>query len=125
MLSLIGESVGFVRGSHMDFSLRKLTSMQLMCIFIFLWSTYTQLRMNFILARLRKNQYGDIVTKDHKIPFGELFNYITNPLQFTEILVYVTMSGILWQASTFHYITFFVIMNQVCNGFIKSSIYFN
>lgn len=72
-----------------------------------------QLESNFILARLRKNQYGDVVTKEHKIPIGGLFNYISNPLQLTEILMYLMLSGILWQASTFHYVTLFVIINQV------------
>ncbi|XP_029667608.1 polyprenol reductase [Formica exsecta] len=113
LVSLIGESEGFVRDSHTDLSLHKLTIAQLVYAFIFLWSTYMQLESNFILARLRKNQYGDVVTKEHKIPIGGLFNYISNPLQLTEILMYLMLSGILWQASTFHYVTLFVIINQV------------
>lgn len=72
-----------------------------------------QLKSNFILAGLRKNQHGNVVTKEHKIPFGGLFNYISNPLQLTEIMIYLMLSGILYQASTFHYITLFVIINQV------------
>lgn len=106
----------------MNFVLRKLTIMQLICASIFLWSTYKQLRTNFILAGLRKNQHGDVVTNEYKIPYGELFNYISNPLELMEILVYLMISAILWQASTFHYITIFVIMNQVWNnsmGFIN------
>jgi len=92
--------------------------MKLTCALIFLLSTYLQYRANVIFAGLRKNQYGDIVTKEHKIPFGELFNYISNPLQLTEIFVYLTLSVILWQASTFHYITIFVVVNQVQNNFL-------
>lgn len=97
----------------MDLSLHNLTTVQLMCAFIFLWSTYMQLESNFILAKLRKNLHGDVVTKEHKIPFGGLFKYISNPLQFTEIIMYIMLSGILWQTSTFHYVTLFVIINQV------------
>lgn len=98
-------------GSPID--LPKLTIVQLMCAIIFLCSTYMQLESNFILAKLRKNQHGDVVTKEHKIPFDGLFKYISNPLQFTEIIVYIMLSGILWQTSIFHYVTLFVIINQV------------
>ncbi|XP_050465336.1 polyprenol reductase-like [Cataglyphis hispanica] len=113
LVSLIGESEGFVRGSHTDLSSHKLTIAQLVCAIIFLWSTYIQLKSNFILASLRKNQYGDVVTKEHKIPIGGLFNYISNPLQLSEIIIYLMLSGILWQASTFHYVTLFVMINQI------------
>ncbi|XP_011698340.1 PREDICTED: polyprenol reductase-like isoform X2 [Wasmannia auropunctata] len=123
--SLIGESKGFVRGSHANFFLHKLTAIQPICAFIFLCSTYMQLRTNYILAGLRKNQHGDVVTKEHKIPFGELFNYISNPLELTEILVYLMLSTILWQASTFHYITVFVILNQVARAFFSDQWYRN
>ncbi|XP_070153254.1 uncharacterized protein [Polyergus mexicanus] len=113
LVCLIGECEGFVRDSHTDLSLHKLTIAQLVYAFIFLCLTYMQLESNFILARLRKNQYGDVVTKEHKIPIGGLFNYISNPLQLTEILMYLMLSGILCQASTFHYVTLFVIINQI------------
>ncbi|XP_071651692.1 polyprenal reductase [Temnothorax longispinosus] len=125
MLSLIGESEGFVGGSRTSIFLHKLTNMQLICAFIFLWSTYMQLRTNFVLAGLRKNQHGDVISKEHKIPVGELFNYISNPLQFTEILLYLTLSAILWQASTFHYITIFVIVNQVACAIFSDQWYRN
>lgn len=113
MLSLIGESEGFVRSSQASFSFHKFTTIQFICAFIFLWSTYMQLRSNYILAGLRKNKHGDVVTKEHKIPFGELFNYVSSPLQLTEILMYLMLSAILWQSTTIHYFTIFVIMNQV------------
>ncbi|XP_020278245.1 polyprenol reductase-like isoform X1 [Pseudomyrmex gracilis] len=123
--SLVGESKGFVRGSHADFSLHKITITQLLCVLIFLWSTYTQLKSNYILAGLRKNQHGDVVTKEHKIPTGGLFNYVSNPLQLTEILVYLALSAVLWQASTFHYVTVFVIINQVEYAYLSHQWYRN
>lgn len=96
--------------SSFDF---EFTTTQLVCATIFLWSSYMQFKINFILANLRKNAHGVIVTKDYKIPYGELFQYISNPLQFTEILMYIMLSVILWDASTYHYITIWVICNQV------------
>lgn len=134
-LCIVGESKGFIRGmfskiykhillsqftyiafitdSYTSLLLYKLTITELICTLICLWSSYVQLKSNFILAGLRKNEDGEIVTKEHKIPFGGLFKYITNPLQFTEIIIYIMLSVILWQASTFHYITIWVITNQV------------
>ncbi|XP_070153336.1 polyprenal reductase-like isoform X2 [Polyergus mexicanus] len=112
-LCIIGESEGFIRDSHESVILYKLTTIELICMFIWLWSSYMQLKSNFILAGLRKNQHGDVITKEHKIPFGGLFKYISNPLQFTEIIIYIILSVILWQASTFHYITIWVITNQL------------
>lgn len=119
LLSLVGESELFVRGLHIGLFSNKLTTTELMCGLIFLLSTYLQFRANVIFAELRKNQYGDIVTKEHKIPFGELFNYISNPLQLTEIFLYLMLSAILWQASTFHYITIFVILNQIETAYLS------
>nr|XP_012228980.1 PREDICTED: polyprenol reductase-like [Linepithema humile] len=124
-LSIIGESELFVRGSHVGLLSHKLTIMELMCALIFLLSTYLQLRTNVIFAGLRKNQHGDIVTKEHKIAFGELFNYISNPLQLTEIILYLTLSVILWPASTFHYITIFVVLNQIETAYLSHQWYQN
>ncbi|CAL1684254.1 unnamed protein product [Lasius platythorax] len=112
-LCIVGESKGFIRDSHTSLFLYKLTTTELICALICLCSSYMQLKSNFILAGLRKNQHGDIVTKEHKIPFGGLFKYISNPLQFTEIIIYIMLSVILWEASTFHYITIWVILNQL------------
>ncbi|XP_050465335.1 polyprenol reductase-like isoform X2 [Cataglyphis hispanica] len=112
-LCIIGESEGFIRDSNTNVILYKLTTIELICVLICLWSSYMQLKSNFILARLRKNQHGDIVSKEHKIPFGGLYKYISSPLQLTEIIIYIMLSVILWQASTFHYITIWVITNQL------------
>jgi len=74
-----------------------------------------QLKTNFILAKLRKNVHGDIVSLEHKIPSDGLFKCIAGPLQLCEIFIYLMLSVILWQASTYHYVTFWVISNQVKN----------
>ncbi|EFN76188.1 3-oxo-5-alpha-steroid 4-dehydrogenase 3 [Harpegnathos saltator] len=100
-------------GPQTNRSWNKLTTTTIACAFIFLLSTYMQLHSNFILARLRKNKDGVVVSHDYKIPFYGLFEYVSGPLQFTEILIYVMLSLILWQASTFHYVTVWVIANQI------------
>lgn len=80
---------------------------------LFLLSSYEQLKTNFILADLRKNKKGVVVTKSYKIPNGRFFEYITAPLQLTEIIMYFTLTIILWQSSSFYYIFIWVLVNQV------------
>ncbi|XP_011698341.1 PREDICTED: polyprenol reductase-like [Wasmannia auropunctata] len=113
ILCILGESAGFVKGSHANVSLHKITTVKLVCAFICLWSSYMQLKTNFILAKLRKNTHGDVVSLEYKIPSGGLFKYIAGPLQLCEILIYLMLSMILWQASTYHFVTLWVISNQV------------
>ncbi|XP_011877415.1 PREDICTED: polyprenol reductase isoform X2 [Vollenhovia emeryi] len=113
ILCIIGESEGFVKGSHASVNLDKLTTAKLVCAFICLCSSYMQLKTNLTLANLRKNTHGDVVSFEYKIPSEGLFKYIAGPLQLLEILIYLMLSVILWQASTYHYVTLWVVANQV------------
>ncbi|KAK2588228.1 hypothetical protein KPH14_004261 [Odynerus spinipes] len=112
ILSIMGESDGFVRDSTGPIVLHKLTLLHKACAIIFLWSTFQQLKSNFILSSLRKCG-NKVVSEDYKVPHGGLFDYVSGPLQLTEILVYLMLSVILWQSSTFHYVTIWVVINQV------------
>ncbi|XP_012063939.1 PREDICTED: polyprenol reductase [Atta cephalotes] len=123
ILCILGESGGFVKDSHAILFLHKVTTVKLVCAFICLWASYEQLKTNFILARLRKNSHGDIVSLEHKIPFDGLFKYIAGPLQLCEAIVYLMLSMILCQASTFHYITLWVISNQVVCAYLSDQWY--
>lgn len=71
-----------------------------------------QYQTNVILRNLRKGKDAD-VSYAYKVPVNGLFKYISAPLQFTEIIIYLALSVMLWPASTFHYITLWVISNQV------------
>ncbi|XP_011176075.2 polyprenol reductase [Solenopsis invicta] len=122
-LCIIGETEGFVKDSHGDVFLHKITPIKLVCALICLWSSYMQLKTNFILAKLRKNTHGDIVSLEHKIPSDGLFKYIAGPLQLCEILIYLMLSVILWRASTYHYVTLWVIVNQVECAFLSHQWY--
>ncbi|XP_014471205.1 PREDICTED: polyprenol reductase-like [Dinoponera quadriceps] len=82
-----------------------------------------QLHSNFILAKLRKNKDGAVVSYSHNVPFHGLFEYISNPLQFTEILMYFMLSLILWRASTYHYVTFWVAVNQAEAAYLSHQWY--
>lgn len=68
---------------------------------------------NLILANLRKDHGGKVITKSYKIPHGRLFEYISAPLQLTEIIVYLMLNIILWKSSSFSFVFIFVLVNQV------------
>lgn len=72
-----------------------------------------QYRSNIILSNLRKDKDGVVITKKYKVPHGELFNYITAPLQFTEIILYLCLLIILRNGSMFYYVAVWVVINQV------------
>lgn len=66
-----------------------------------------------ILSKLRRNKEGKSNSTIYKIPHGGLFEYISGALQLTETIIYITLSIILWQSSTYHYVTMWVLINQV------------
>ncbi|XP_043265538.1 polyprenol reductase [Colletes gigas] len=123
LMSVIGESKGFVRGSEGNFSWQKITYVQLICTVIFLSSSYAQLKANYVLRSLRKNKDGETNSNVYKIPRGGLFEYVSGALQITEIIIYVTSSIILWESSTFHYVTLWVLSNQISTAVLTHKWY--
>lgn len=123
LVSLIGESQGFFEDSGEQFYWRRITYFQLVCAIVFVLSSYAQLKTNFILSNLRKDESGKISSTVYKIPHGGLFEYVSGALQITEITVYATLSAILWQSSTFHYVTIWVITNQISTAMLTHKWY--
>ncbi|KAK0170549.1 hypothetical protein PV328_008386, partial [Microctonus aethiopoides] len=109
---IIGESFGFVDGSNGMFHWNRLKMEHFICSAIFLLASYEQLQTNYILANLRKDDHGIVVTKSYKIPYKRLFEYISAPLQFTEIMMYLMLTIILREGSSFYYIFIWVLANQ-------------
>ncbi|XP_014607358.1 PREDICTED: polyprenol reductase [Polistes canadensis] len=112
LISILGELHGFVRDSDKSIDWHNLTFLQIVCANIFLLSSLMQLQSNFILVNLRKSN-NKVVFDGYKVPHGGLFEYLSSPLQLTEIIIYLSVSVILWQSNTFHYVTLWVILNQV------------
>ncbi|XP_053992312.1 polyprenol reductase [Hylaeus volcanicus] len=123
LVSIIGESKGFVEGSEGHFSWQRITYSQLVYAVIFILSSYAQLRANYILRHLRKTKDGEVNANAYKIPYGGLYEYVSGALQITEIIIYVTTSIILWESSTFHYITFWVLSNQISTAVLTHQWY--
>lgn len=118
LLSIIGESNGFVEGTVADFSWNRITPIRLLAACIFLVCSYTQLHACFILRNLRSDENGKTSIHGYKIPHGGLFDYVSGALQTTEIIMYSMLSVILWESHTYHFITLWVFVNQVECAFL-------
>ncbi|XP_043467070.1 polyprenol reductase-like [Leptopilina heterotoma] len=118
MIIILGESEGIVKDSEVNWE----NSLQLKDWFaglIFILMTYEQLKTNQILSNLRKNENGIVVTKEYKIPQGRLFNYISSPLQLTEIAVYGALQIILSDSSSYLFIYLWIVENQFLCAFLS------
>nr|BAM18037.1 similar to CG7840 [Papilio xuthus] len=83
------------------------------CILIFLWACNEQYQTNIIFANLRRDKKtGKIVTEDHKIPNGRLFERVSSPHRLCEVILY-TVLLILIPTKTFFCIYLWVLSNQI------------
>ncbi|XP_066591317.1 polyprenol reductase [Prorops nasuta] len=125
LIAVIGETHSFTKGSHMPLNWRNLTIYHYLLAAIFFWVGIEQHKANLILRNLRKDKTGRFMNSGYAIPTGQLYNYISSPLQFLEILVYMILSLILWQANSFHFITIWVIANQITCCWMNQEWYTN
>lgn len=96
-----------------DINLLKLTVLDCLAIALFLWAWWHQYTTSKILADLRKNKNGEVITNEHKLPFGDWFEYLSSPPQVAEILMYTSITLILYKNTTWWYVYMWVIVNQV------------
>ncbi|XP_041972812.1 polyprenol reductase-like [Aricia agestis] len=89
------------------------TVVALPCIAIFLWAWQEQYQSNVILANLRKDKKsGEVVTEKYKVPMGRMFNYVSSPHRFCEIVLYLVYF-VLIPTKTYFIIFLWVLGNQV------------
>lgn len=79
---------------------------------IFLWACYNQYRSAVILANLRKNEEGEVVCYEHKIPEGGLFKRLSSPHLFCEMIMYLALLIVMWGNTTWPYVFVWVLCNQ-------------
>lgn len=53
------------------------------------------------------------MSEEYKLPQGDLFEYVTCPHLFTEKLMYLCLTIILWGNNTFLFVLTWVVANQV------------
>lgn len=57
---------------------------------------------------------GNIVSDAHKLPQGDWFNVLSSPHQTAEILMYFSITILLWYNITWFFVFTWVLSNQVC-----------
>lgn len=93
-------------------------------IILFLCSSYIQFDSHRVLANLRKDSAGRIVTTKHSIPRGFWFNLVSSPHYMAEIMIYLSLTIVLGGKSLTWWMVFlFVITNQTIAGIITHSWY--
>jgi len=68
---------------------------QVFGIALYFWAVWHQYKSAAILASLRKDKKGQVVTRQHKIPKGDWFYFVSCPHYFAEILIYSALNIVL------------------------------
>ena len=91
---------------------------------LFAVASVLQFQSHTILARLRKDKSGHVVTLKHSIPRGSLFNILSCPHYFAEILIYLSMCIIFnGRSTTWLFVCGFVVLNQIVVGLFNHQWY--
>ncbi|XP_039952794.1 polyprenol reductase isoform X1 [Bactrocera neohumeralis] len=125
ILALLSNTEGFVRGTLPSaFSLKHITLIQCLCIFIFHFSWTQQYKSNMILVNLRKDaKSGEVKTENHLLPTGGFFNIISSPHMFFEIVMYLAILGLLPTSTTWILVVIWVFVNQLANALLTHKWY--
>lgn len=106
-----------------SFSFRNLKVTQVLCCMLFHMCWREQYKSNMIFVDLRKDESGNQVTEEHRIPTGRFFNLITSPHYLFEILIYTIIFCLIPQSNSWMYCTLWVISNQVENAWLTHKWY--
>ncbi|XP_059490244.1 polyprenol reductase [Neocloeon triangulifer] len=90
-----------------------LSAISIAAVGIFLWAFIHQYRTAVILADLRKDGKGKVVTTKHRIPEGDWFEAVSSPHLLAEILMYLTLTMLLWNNTCWLFILVWVLVNQI------------
>lgn len=80
-------------------------------LLVFAWAYCQQWRANVALAGARKRG-GRVVTHEHALLTGGLFDLVSSPQMLTEVVMYGAWYAVLWGGSGWKYVIAFVWGNQ-------------
>ncbi|XP_077333597.1 polyprenal reductase [Lithobates pipiens] len=80
---------------------------------LYIWASVHQHRCHVILANLRKDKSGKVVTMNHVMPNGDWFERVSCPHYFAELLIYVSIALLFGLGHTSWWlVVMFVLFNQ-------------
>ncbi|NXG46685.1 PORED reductase, partial [Psilopogon haemacephalus] len=94
---------------------------------MYIWASLHQHRCFVILAKLRKNKSGSVVSLSHKVPSGDWFERVSCPHYLAELLIYISMGLALGLHNlTWWCVVLYVVFNQalaaaLCHEFYQQN----
>ncbi|XP_055708863.1 polyprenol reductase-like [Phlebotomus papatasi] len=113
LVAILGHAQGFVITSGSALVSREQFTWRIIistAVFAFAW--WHQWRSNVILARLRTDSNGNVVTEKHLMPTGGFFEIISSPHMMFECLIYLSLIPMLPGNALWLLICAWVIANQ-------------
>ncbi|KAH8281467.1 hypothetical protein KR054_000827 [Drosophila jambulina] len=125
VVALLSNTSGFVRGTQpMEFSLEKLTGQQILYLVVFTVAWQQQYASNMILVNLRKDpRTGSVKTEKHLLPKGGLFNLLSSPHMFLEVVMYFCIADLYMPVRIWRLIFLWVASNQTINALLTHKWY--
>lgn len=126
VILILSEANGFTNETynmHQSISIDKSIFLLIPLIMLFVFSWYQQFKSNLILANMRKNNNGEIVSQKHFMPQGGYFDIVSSPHMLFECLMYVALYAIMHNNSSWIYIILWVLTNQICNALLTHDWY--
>ncbi|XP_003794658.1 polyprenol reductase [Otolemur garnettii] len=91
---------------------------------MFIWSSAHQYKCHVILSNLRKNKAGVVIHCNHRIPFGDWFEYVSCPNYLAELMIYISMAATFgFHNSTWWLVVTYVFFNQALSAFLSHKFY--
>ncbi|PAV88294.1 hypothetical protein WR25_13152 [Diploscapter pachys] len=122
-LSIISETKGVVTSDYVHFSFGDISGEQWGAAIIFLMLNLAQNQIAHQMGDLRKSLSGTVRHYGYGVCYGGLFDLVSSPHFLLEMLIYVSMTGFLWQCFAFKFVLLFVVLNQMCAGFVTHQWY--
>ncbi|KAH8333512.1 polyprenal reductase [Drosophila kikkawai] len=125
IIALLSNTSGFVRGTRpMEFALDKLTGQQILYLVVFTAAWQQQYASNIILVNLRKDpRTGSVKTEKHLLPKGGLFQLLSSPHMFLEVVMYFCIADLYMPVRIWRLIFLWVASNQTINALLTHKWY--
>ncbi|KAM3937556.1 polyprenal reductase [Leptodactylus fuscus] len=80
---------------------------------LYIWASWHHHRCHVILANLRKDKSGNILSMNHVMPSGDWFELVSCPHYFAELLIYISIAFLFGLTHlTWWLLVLFVLFNQ-------------
>ncbi|XP_036057580.1 polyprenol reductase isoform X2 [Onychomys torridus] len=91
---------------------------------MFFWSSAHQYKCHVILSNLRRNKKGVIVHCQHRIPFGDWFEYVSSANYLAELMIYISMAVTFgFHNLTWWLVVTYVFFSQALSAFFNHTFY--